>query len=73
VGVGIGLGLEVGMREILVEQQSDGSWMAACRGPLRAIVVESDTGWAAEIACYKAYCQQQADYQTIAKLEKGNE
>jgi len=59
------------MREILVEQQSDGSWMAAYRGPLGAIVVESDTGWAAKIACQQELSHQQS--QVIAKLEKENE
>ena len=63
------------MREILVEQQSDGSWMAACRAPLGAplgaIIRESDTGWAAELACGNEFSRQQS--QVIAKLEKDNE
>ncbi len=58
---------------IIVEQQKNGSWMAACEGPLIAIVVESDVGWAAKIACLYSYIQQEDDYQTIVKLEKENE
>ena len=68
MGIDIGLGLEVSVMEILVEQQSDGSWMAACRGPLRAIVVESDEGWAADLAC-----RNERDRQRAEKLEKDNE